>query len=88
MYTVQPTITAGVCYANLRPDQRARIDRIITNIRIDPGPDPPLKTTAWQVGAMYTIYRDHDDYWVIYHLDGSVIWISAVGYGDPAIPDD
>ena len=86
MYRVRFTTSGTASYGRLTPDQRRRILRIVGNIQLDPVPDNRLKFTLDALGAMYTIYRDHQGYWVAYHVDGDTINIVGVGVGGPHVP--
>ncbi|HSH82841.1 MAG TPA: hypothetical protein VLA19_30280 [Herpetosiphonaceae bacterium] len=87
MYGISYADTARLAFRALPPDQRRELIRIInTHIWRDPEPDGLLKHVAWWLGAMYRLYRDPQQRWVLYVVQGSDIIISGVGVGRPALP--
>jgi hypothetical protein len=86
LFGVRFTPTANAAAKALSPDQRRAILRIIAHAQIDPTPDNLTKFTLYQLGAMYTIHRDHQGHWVVYHVVGNEIRVVAVGAGGPYVP--
>ena len=82
MYVARFSGPGEETFALLEPRDRRRILRCVANIVLDPAPDQFTKIVQWDLGAMYTQYRDHDGYWVLYHVSGNIVWVVACGRGD------
>jgi hypothetical protein len=83
VYTVRFTASATAVFGRLTPEQRRRILRLIGNVQVDPTPDNDSKFTLYELGSMYTICRDHQGYWVVYHVHAQTISVVGVGVGSP-----
>ena len=83
MFSVRFTDTANTCFSLLIPEQRRDIIRIVARLQINPWIDPPVNVSMPALGAMYILYLDYRERWVLYHHDNSVITVVGVGVGDP-----